>query len=468
MFSSVDKVMEFTDRKELRHRGRNASFCNSLSNDQVDIILGLLFSSTTFEELSEMLATISNILLINRGIHSTYFTPIYSKKVLRYIDIQWIKESDSPDELQQLIPIYRIIFLILCDSIPDVEEQTLSKIQSILTQGFDICMAQIEKLKDDATFDLLLEEILKGAYALYHRYEAIIPNKLPFEVLALFNYLMGLPEGLIHHRKLKQSSLNVLLVSFKYLGDFSSLDDKDVLLKPYRDFVDNLAHWVDRLLDLSTKCATFELEDVLFDLSNSLSLVNSLLTLSNPIAKKEISTRLAEALSPTYDSYDIFSKLICVVLKSSILFRNGEDVNFQPRYSLLKDVTLNCIYELPQESSEDSKTKIFLELVGYIIGRDYLQNNDISLPKDINIEEHMKPKYGNYDTELNNENGITKDLNNAIKYAGTQPEFSLEEKEREAEKLFVLFEKMERTGIFEGFQNPVREWQQLGKFDELE
>lgn len=50
-----------------------------------------------------------------------------------------------------------------------------------------------------------------------------------------------------------------------------------------------------------------------------------------------------------------------------------------------------------------------------------------------------------------------------------QRELSLmteEEKEREAERLFVLFERMRRLGVVQ-VENPVRRAQQEGRFEEL-
>ena len=41
-----------------------------------------------------------------------------------------------------------------------------------------------------------------------------------------------------------------------------------------------------------------------------------------------------------------------------------------------------------------------------------------------------------------------------------------EEKEREAERLFVLFERMRSLGV--GVENPVRTFQQSGRFEELD
>jgi hypothetical protein len=41
--------------------------------------------------------------------------------------------------------------------------------------------------------------------------------------------------------------------------------------------------------------------------------------------------------------------------------------------------------------------------------------------------------------------------------AANAPEMSAEEKEREAEKLFVLFDRLERTGAIKPEQNPVRD-----------
>ena len=45
-------------------------------------------------------------------------------------------------------------------------------------------------------------------------------------------------------------------------------------------------------------------------------------------------------------------------------------------------------------------------------------------------------------------------------------EMTDEEKEREAERLFVLFERMQKLGV--GVQNPVRAAQRSGRFEELD
>jgi hypothetical protein len=45
-------------------------------------------------------------------------------------------------------------------------------------------------------------------------------------------------------------------------------------------------------------------------------------------------------------------------------------------------------------------------------------------------------------------------------------EMTDEEKEREAERLFVLFERMRSLGV--GVENPVRTAQQSGRFEELD
>ena len=44
-------------------------------------------------------------------------------------------------------------------------------------------------------------------------------------------------------------------------------------------------------------------------------------------------------------------------------------------------------------------------------------------------------------------------------------EMTDEEKEREAERLFVLFERLQNLGV--GVENPVRAFQQSGRFEEL-
>ena len=52
-----------------------------------------------------------------------------------------------------------------------------------------------------------------------------------------------------------------------------------------------------------------------------------------------------------------------------------------------------------------------------------------------------------------------------VETTSTEPvEMLQEEKEREAEKLMVVFGRLEKTGVF---SNPIREWQHLGRFEEI-
>lgn len=74
----------------------------------------------------------------------------------------------------------------------------------------------------------------------------------------------------------------------------------------------------------------------------------------------------------------------------------------------------------------------------------------------------MAPPAETYDADGNLVNPITGTTN-----APVHPEVEMtdEEKEAEAERLFVLFDRLERSGMG---VNPVRAAQQAGKFENIE
>ena len=98
----------------------------------------------------------------------------------------------------------------------------------------------------------------------------------------------------------------------------------------------------------------------------------------------------------------------------------------------------------------------FVRNVGYGFAAGYLMSHDIPIPA--NAKE----------TRGDDESGIPINPITGQKLdkepVGEEPEMTMEEKEREAERLFVLFERLRATGVVD-VQNPVRQAMEEGRFD---
>ncbi|KAI8320184.1 hypothetical protein GQ54DRAFT_224752 [Martensiomyces pterosporus] len=104
--------------------------------------------------------------------------------------------------------------------------------------------------------------------------------------------------------------------------------------------------------------------------------------------------------------------------------------------------------------------KQFIMAVGYGNAAGYMLARGIEIPSDVMKQAKEKmderlvdPVTGRYLTE----DDVAKELANMTD----------EEKEREAERLFVLFERLNKTGIIKA-ENPIRAAYQSGKFEEIQ
>jgi hypothetical protein len=98
----------------------------------------------------------------------------------------------------------------------------------------------------------------------------------------------------------------------------------------------------------------------------------------------------------------------------------------------------------------------FVRNVGYGFAAGYLMSHDIPMPdsaKEIRADEDSG-------MPINPITGQRLDM----EPVGEEPEMTMEEKEREAERLFVLFERLRATGVVD-VQNPVRQAIEEGRFD---
>jgi len=110
-------------------------------------------------------------------------------------------------------------------------------------------------------------------------------------------------------------------------------------------------------------------------------------------------------------------------------------------------------------SDRDAST--FVKNVGYGYASGFLFQNNIPIP------EGVSDPFNSSDEGSGSKavNPITGQFLDAETFP-EMPEMTMEEKEREAERLFVLFERLKKTGIV-SVQNPVEQAVQSGRFEEL-
>jgi hypothetical protein len=117
----------------------------------------------------------------------------------------------------------------------------------------------------------------------------------------------------------------------------------------------------------------------------------------------------------------------------------------------LREGISSLLFEL---SGKDANQ--FVRNVGYGFAAGYLMSHDIPVPA--SAKEFGED--GESGVPINPITGQRLDK----EPVGEEPEMTMEEKEREAERLFVLFERLRATGVVD-VQNPVRQAMEEGRFD---
>ena len=120
----------------------------------------------------------------------------------------------------------------------------------------------------------------------------------------------------------------------------------------------------------------------------------------------------------------------------------------------LRESIFGMYYEL---SSKDPTT--FIENIGYGYAAGYLMSHSIPVPGSSSAGGAQD------DTPFNPVTGQRLDKES---FVDSEPDMTQEEKEREAERLFVLFERLKATGVVD-VKNPVEEAMKSGnRFEEVE
>jgi len=123
-------------------------------------------------------------------------------------------------------------------------------------------------------------------------------------------------------------------------------------------------------------------------------------------------------------------------------------LSISPSLTELRDVISTLFYEL-----SDSNPTTFIHNIGYGYAAGYLSTHKIAVPETMMRADAQ-------DADINPITGQRL----AAESKDPEPEMTDEEKEREAERLFVLFERLKATGVV-NVENPVHQAMREGRFD---
>ncbi|KAG6046719.1 hypothetical protein E4U17_007790 [Claviceps sp. LM77 group G4] len=186
------------------------------------------------------------------------------------------------------------------------------------------------------------------------------------------------------------------------------------------------------------------------DLETLVTPVVSLLSRLYENAPLDVRQAMKEVLLPTVEDRQV------VLGHGESLASKLLNNSTNPTAPALRDAISHLLFDL---SDKDAST--FVENVGYGFASGFLFQNNLPVPSSFSsglsrgeASRGQKPV-----------NPITGQFLDEEKLANV-PDLTEEEKQREAERLFVLFERLKKTGII-SMQNPVEKAVQEGRFEEL-
>lgn len=469
--------------KEIRENSREGSFCLSLTKSSFDEIVELLFNDAIGDPTlaRALLAGICNIVLLNRGFNE-YCAQKFGSK---FVDLFEEDISLCQKDFDRLVAEYRLLFLMLFH-IECFEKGRRQKIGTILNAGFNNMLFLYPEYGMSPLYEKSLIELLKAIYSFYQSNNAEDNlfeehmSELFAGIVTLFNYTFAKPRSSSFfsvNSLLKQLTSVLLLLFTKYQNQttkcISDLDN-------YDEFFHNLVDTLKAHLELFSG-SNSNSDDI-----NHLIIILTSLNCMVDVAYKsyfrehdKYSREEGERSSPLLqlgnfipkDSDNFFfKKLLLIIILSS---DTSLDRPYSDMKSLmqLKNIILDLYYKLTWHEDQKVHSISFLKLFGYENIVSFIEGNDLSL-EGVNPEEFLAPDPEFMDDETtalrlsvrSQAFAFDNDSNQSVHDSAPMDE---KEKEREAEKLFYIFNQMEKSTAFPNFINPVREWQQLGKFEEL-
>lgn len=471
--------MTSLDSKNLRVQSRDSGFCKYVTTDFLDKIVDLLLvtEDKPLCETNDFLAGLGNILLLNKTLRQSYFSEHYSIPIVKFIHRLASRKSflQKDDDLLKFLPCYRMLFLICLDIHSSQSKQVSDLISDSLKVGFEFCKERLFMVNDQSFF-LVFNEILKGMYGFYAHNEVSragieycseVMKSCVDCIVAIYSENTATYANLSVNEKTISTSLLNLATILMTVHRISYIE--------YHD-----STFLEILLGLLyTHLDNYEINSESTDAMNITVLLGSIVNeIKSNIESADENLRsqskmafsiLKERIIPKDNSNKLFNKLMALIIKVNkkiLIFGNLNDNSLY-----LRSLVINCIYELCWDSDKCAGNQVisFVNYVGFLNARSFLTSNNLQLPQDFVLSEniHPNPRYLSEEVKQLDTTLFRTELDLAIGERTDSHILSEEEKELEAEKLFTIFQRMEQNSAFENFVNPIREWQQLGKFEEI-
>ncbi|PQE30130.1 guanine nucleotide exchange factor synembryn protein [Rutstroemia sp. NJR-2017a WRK4] len=427
--------------EKLKVYGRDPSNSDPIfTKEGIEILARHAFNSPSKTTSRNALRCLANALLLKPHTRQVFVDLGFEAKACSQL-----KEGNADDEFL----ISRIIFLTTYDTKLDIESLIVKHhLADIISKRISNHAKQFSaKNKEmDPMEDMALVESLKLLFNLTHFY----PDGAKHFAQAVPHILTILQKQVIIPSKALDPPIAQLVNSLINLPLEDSSNLTAMFPKPnshvhVEQFVEILQHSIGVYKD-------DELEQLVSPL---LTLIRKVYSIAPPEVCQFMQTRILPSEKDREQPVGRGESLSARLLQLST----------NPATPQLRESISAMFYEL---SGKDAAT--FVQNVGYGFASGFLFQHNLPIPQNAfdawSTGDGQKEKGKSTQENAKAVNPITGQLlENEAKV--DMPEMTQEEKEREAEKLFVLFERLKKNGIISA-KNPMEEALQQGRFEELD
>lgn len=448
------------DIAQLRADARTLDFCQQVSPTCLARFANLLYAANpplSLHDLNSVLASIGNILLLNRSLD---FLAV-KEKLLAFLNAFCRRHILTPEKFRyhHLIPAFRLYFLLGIDKSTPIDPEVRLAMLRVLHDTVDAFRVSCPAGFPDDKFRDLISELVKALLNEYVHDPTTIPPG--FRKKYMKSHARLLEKGLPISNGLMRNVLNILMISFSNSPVQKSEISQD--LHEYTKFVLALIDLLSRTQDIS------QAENIAGAISTYAFLLEILQVLISAPGGDDshlvIHKLMRDKMLP-YNDPTVFQN--CLRFLAAEQGQHQMPFAFSTSNSCLRQLILKFYYLLCfrwSETRTDAQVREYIDLFGYILARRVLSDQNAPLPADLDLSTVMQPNPQYLLVHLHQQPlSIATVFNDAYAHANNPaakqvPEMTQEEKEAEAEKLFVLFDRMEKLGTFKGFKNPVRKHQ---------
>lgn len=403
------------------------------------------FDSSRSVASREALRCLANALLLNEPSRQEFVDLGYAYKAA-----ERLKNDDRDDEFL----VSRILFLLTYNTKVNLEElianyQLADSInQHVAGHAKRMSKSTRRRSNTSPMEEMALVETLKLMFNITYYYPGLA-DRFTKSIEPLIKILLGskLPSPPL------QSPVTYLLNALLNL-DLKSAEkstplgrnDKSSPLFPYAE----PEHVIDRLISILDQAIQKQPEK---ELDQAAAPLVTLLRRIYELAPATIRSFMRWILLPTEESRS--KPLGQGETFSARLLR----LSSSPMLPTLRENISSLLFEL----SDKDATK-FVKNIGYGFASGFLMSHNIDIPQNaMEASSTRSDSSAGAGAEVNPITGQRLDAEEHTK----APEMTQDEKEREAERLFVLFERLRATGVVD-VKNPVQQAMEEGRFEELD